>query len=408
MYAVWNKPFWRPTYNVTTSMWRKLNPTWQIKMWNADECDALAEEYLPESNMQLYKRLKPVMKADLTRYMIMHKHGGFYSDLDCVPYKKVEDILALSSYDPSLHQAAVFKQFQMAEEEVQEWLACFFAQVDPIRARLGNSPLYASKPNAELFLRMMKLALGRMGWLYEREAMWADGDKQVANFCPEHLYPWAAGPDVATETVFRIDGKVSPIPVEGVIVVNAVKNNDLLHDYGSGVWKVSHQGASATKKRDAEGWCSIAAGFRRWKMHSEALAHLETAIGLAPEHRRSWLERGNNLAALTRLEEALIAYGQAVALDPTWSIAYLNRGITALNLAMQKQSQEIWEGAVADMKKAISIDPVDGDPYLYLGIMYQSAGRAEEAVAHLQSASKVNPASAVVAARLKSALGGED
>jgi hypothetical protein len=158
----------------------------------------------------------------------MHKHGGFYSDLDCIPYKKVEEILELNSFNPNVHQAAVFKQFDMNEEEAQNWLACFFAQgVDPVRSRLGNSPLYADKPKVGLWLRMMNLALERMEWLYEREDMW-NGDTKVANVCPEHLYPWAAGPDIASEAVFRIDGKDSPTPADGIVVVNAVAHNGSL------------------------------------------------------------------------------------------------------------------------------------------------------------------------------------
>jgi tetratricopeptide (TPR) repeat protein len=105
-----------------------------------------------------------------------------------------------------------------------------------------------------------------------------------------------------------------------------------------------------------------------------------------------------------RLEDAMAAYKQTLAINPSWSIAYLNRGITALNLAMTQQSQQLWEGAVDDVQSAIAIDPVDGDPYLYLGIMYESAGRLQEATAHFQSASMANPSSAVVASRLKLAL----
>jgi len=66
-----------------TSSWKKLNPTWQYKLWDDQDCERFIAQHYPQLQ-ELYKSLSPVQRADLFRYAILATEGGFYADIDAV------------------------------------------------------------------------------------------------------------------------------------------------------------------------------------------------------------------------------------------------------------------------------------------------------------------------------------
>lgn len=49
------------------------------------------------------------------------------------------------------------------------------------------------------------------------------------------------------------------------------------------------------------------------------------------------------------------------------------------------------EEAVAEYRKAISLDPGRAEPHNHLGVLHLSKGRVEEAISHLNKAISLNP-----------------
>eukprot|EP00854_Cymbomonas_tetramitiformis_P006390 gene6390-7655_t len=63
--------------------WQKLNPEWEVRFYDNDDCAAFVQKYFPEY-WQAYQALpKNVERADFFRYLVVLQHGGLYADVDC-------------------------------------------------------------------------------------------------------------------------------------------------------------------------------------------------------------------------------------------------------------------------------------------------------------------------------------
>jgi len=62
--------------------WRRLNPDWDYRFWT----DAMLADFVNSTYPELwplYKAApKPVMRADIARYLLLHHFGGIYADID--------------------------------------------------------------------------------------------------------------------------------------------------------------------------------------------------------------------------------------------------------------------------------------------------------------------------------------
>ena len=56
--------------------------------WNKVMCDELVKFHYPQYE-ELYNNVKyPIMKVDIVRFLILHRYGGIYIDMDCIPVIK--------------------------------------------------------------------------------------------------------------------------------------------------------------------------------------------------------------------------------------------------------------------------------------------------------------------------------
>jgi mannosyltransferase OCH1-like enzyme len=61
---------------------KELHPDWTYKLWTDEDNLAFVREQMPEL-LDVFTRLpKNIMRADVIRYVLMHKLGGLYLDLD--------------------------------------------------------------------------------------------------------------------------------------------------------------------------------------------------------------------------------------------------------------------------------------------------------------------------------------
>lgn len=61
---------------------RRLNPDWEYKLWTDQAIDVFAKQEFPAFYTVFAAFPKNIMRIDVIRYLIMHKIGGVYLDLD--------------------------------------------------------------------------------------------------------------------------------------------------------------------------------------------------------------------------------------------------------------------------------------------------------------------------------------
>lgn len=74
--------------------WQDMHPDWSYTLWDDDDLDwlenrpyfDLAERYVPADAVGQFR-------ADLARYEILHRFGGFYADVDTYPLKPIDKAL---------------------------------------------------------------------------------------------------------------------------------------------------------------------------------------------------------------------------------------------------------------------------------------------------------------------------
>ena len=93
---------------------------------------------------------------------------------------------------------------------------------------------------------------------------------------------------------------------------------------------------------------------------------------------------GNALANLRRHEEAVVAYRQAIGVNPKYAYAYNNLGCALANLRRHEEAVEAY-------RQAIGVDPKFASPYNNLGNALANLGRHKEAVEAYQQAIRVDP-----------------
>lgn len=62
--------------------WKRHNPDWEYRLWTDDDLLALVQTNYPELESLYLSYPKPVQRADMARYLILHHHGGVYADID--------------------------------------------------------------------------------------------------------------------------------------------------------------------------------------------------------------------------------------------------------------------------------------------------------------------------------------
>lgn len=72
--------------------WARVNPGWTVKFQDDDQIARFVTDHLGASVGKLLRSLPlGVMKADLWRYAVLHKHGGVYADLDTICRHPIEN-----------------------------------------------------------------------------------------------------------------------------------------------------------------------------------------------------------------------------------------------------------------------------------------------------------------------------
>jgi tetratricopeptide (TPR) repeat protein len=119
----------------------------------------------------------------------------------------------------------------------------------------------------------------------------------------------------------------------------------------------------------------------------EALLAFEQAIGLDPASVSAYYHKGNTLQDIGQLQEALLAFEQAIGLDPDNFPAYHGKGMVLVAL---RRPQE----ALLAFEQAIRINPTSATAYNNKGNVLKDLGRSQEALFTFEEAIRLDPADA--------------
>lgn len=94
--------------------WRTILPEWEYRLWTDRDNRNLVAEHYPWFLGIFDAFPKNIMRADAARYLILHRYGGVYADLDYECLRRFDDLLAgrelVLGFEPSCHVSAWFRE----------------------------------------------------------------------------------------------------------------------------------------------------------------------------------------------------------------------------------------------------------------------------------------------------------
>nr|HET6901226.1 tetratricopeptide repeat protein [Ktedonobacteraceae bacterium] len=103
--------------------------------------------------------------------------------------------------------------------------------------------------------------------------------------------------------------------------------------------------ALQTPQKSAQEWFKEGYALDELKRYEEAIVAFDQAIRLDPNDVLAYNNKGLVLNNLKRYEEAIAAYEQAIRLDPNYAVAYNNKGLALDQLGRKSEAQQAREKA---------------------------------------------------------------
>jgi len=128
---------------------------------------------------------------------------------------------------------------------------------------------------------------------------------------------------------------------------------------------------------------AIAAPAERHKIH-EKHGIAKQAVPTLPDLSSINIHQGLKYYDLGRWQEAIVAFSDAIAINPNFAVPHFFLGVTYSRL-------ENWEEALTYFKKTIELSPTFAQGYLGLGITYNILGFNDKAMKALKKAVLINP-----------------
>jgi Flp pilus assembly protein TadD len=140
----------------------------------------------------------------------------------------------------------------------------------------------------------------------------------------------------------------------------------------------------AETKTEAAEWYEKGYALSDAGRFAEAIAAYGKSIELNPEYTEAYVNRGVTYKALGKYKEALNDYDKAIKLNPQSAEAYNNRGDAYDEIDDYKQ-------ALNDYNKAIEINPQYAGAYNNRGTTYVKLGNFDQAIKDYSKAIEINP-----------------
>jgi Flp pilus assembly protein TadD len=119
----------------------------------------------------------------------------------------------------------------------------------------------------------------------------------------------------------------------------------------------------------------------------QAIAFLEKATSLAPQHRFAWNNLGRAYIAARRSDDAIAAFDRQIAINPNDEYSYANKGLALVGLGRR-------EDALVQFRKQLEITPLDKFAHAHIGRTMLGMRRFPEAIESLERAVGITPGDA--------------
>lgn len=122
----------------------------------------------------------------------------------------------------------------------------------------------------------------------------------------------------------------------------------------------------------------------------DALVGFDRAIALNPHSAQALYNRGSAHYAKSQYERALVDFTQAINLDPSFGFAYMNRGITYSNLRR-------YDEALSDLNKAADLNQTGSDALFNRAILFVRRNDLDRALQDYEAALALDSSDAMAA-----------
>jgi len=79
-------------YHPMQQSWKEIHPHWEYYLWDQKKIEQLIEESYPDVYETYTKLPRMIQKIDFAKYIILHKYGGVYVDMDMKSLKCLDDL----------------------------------------------------------------------------------------------------------------------------------------------------------------------------------------------------------------------------------------------------------------------------------------------------------------------------
>ncbi|MBC7924329.1 MAG: tetratricopeptide repeat protein [Bryobacteraceae bacterium] len=141
-----------------------------------------------------------------------------------------------------------------------------------------------------------------------------------------------------------------------------------------------------SRRDDAEVWFQKGLNLERAGAIDEAVVAYENAVKLDPGSAGAWVNLGTICFHKRQLSRAETSYRKALEADPGYALAHFNIG----NLFDERGD---YDQALEHYKRAVTLSPKYSDAHYNLALLYQGGGQSMEAVRHWKTYLRLDPGS---------------
>ncbi|MGE0702631.1 MAG: glycosyltransferase family 32 protein, partial [Vicinamibacterales bacterium] len=109
IHQTWRTADVPPEWSRLAATWRNHHPDWELRLWTDADNERLVRDHYPELAAQYASCPYGIQRADFARYLILHRHGGVYVDLDMDCLRPVDSLLegrtCVLTEEPAIHAA---------------------------------------------------------------------------------------------------------------------------------------------------------------------------------------------------------------------------------------------------------------------------------------------------------------